>query len=121
MASRCENREKISGLMVENTFTSIPDIARTLFSFRLVQALPNWLYKNQFKSRWKVCRICIPVLFLSGSQDQLIPPKMMTELFNACGAEHKRMAKFPNGSHNETWMCPQYYHSMQYFLEEVII
>jgi hypothetical protein len=38
--------------MIENTFTSIPDIARTLFSFRLVQVLPNWFYKNQFKSRW---------------------------------------------------------------------
>lgn len=67
-----------------------------------------------------MCRICIPVLFLSGAADQLIPSKMMSDLYNACGAEHKRMARFPNGSHNETWMCPMYYHTMQYFLEEVI-
>ena len=121
IASRCENREKISGLIVENTFTSIPDIARTLFSFRMVRMIPTWFYKNQFKSRWKVCRICVPVLFLSGTADQLIPSKMMTDLYSACGAEFKSLARFPNGTHNETWTCPHYYHAMLYFMEEVIL
>ena len=121
IASRCENREKISGLIVENTFTSIPDIAQTLFSFRMVRMIPTWFYKNQFKSRWKVCRICVPVLFLSGTADQLIPSKMMTDLYNACGAEYKSLARFPNGTHNETWTCPHYYHTMLYFMEEVML
>ena len=119
IASRCENREKVAGLIVENTFTSIPDIARTLFSFRAVRMIPTWFYKNQFKSRWKVCRICVPVLFLSGAADQLIPVKMMTDLYNACGAEFKSLARFPGGTHNETWTCPHYYHALLYFMEEV--
>ena len=119
IASRCENREKVAGLIVENTFTSIPDIARTLFSFRAVRMIPTWFYKNQFKSRWKVCRICVPVLFLSGAADQLIPAKMMTDLYNACGAEFKSLARFPGGTHNETWTCPHYYHALLYFMEEV--
>ena len=81
--------------------------------------IPTWFYKNQYKSRWKVCRICVPVLFLSGTADQLIPSKMMTDLYNACGAEYKSLARFPNGTHNETWTCPHYYHAMLYFMEEV--
>ena len=44
---------------------------------------------------------------------------MMAELFAACGSEHKRMAKFPAGTHNETWACSQYYATIRYFLEEV--
>ena len=119
LGSRSENRDKIACLLVENTFTSIPDMAKTLFDFRIIRAIPQWFYKNQFKSRWKVCKISFPVLFLSGLADGLIPPKMMTELFNSCGSETKRMARFPGGSHNETWMCPQYYQAVRYFLEEV--
>ena len=105
--------------MLENTFTSILEIARILFPVRLIQCLPVWFYKNQFKSRWKVCRICVPVLFLSGAADQLIPVKMMTDLYNACGAEFKSLARFPGGTHNETWTCPHYYHALLYFMEEV--
>lgn len=138
LGARAENREKISCLIVENTFTSIPDIARALFNFKLVRWLPNWFYKNQvsflehecmhllthfnflqFKSRWKVCRISVPVLFVSGQADNLVPPKMMSELFNSCGSEVKRMAKFPGGTHNETWACQQYYATLKYFIEEV--
>lgn len=120
LSARSENREKIACVFIENTFTSIPDIARTLFDFRLVRAIPTWFYKNQFKSRWKVCKISVPVLFLSGLADSLIPPKMMTELFNSCGSERKRLARFPGGNHNETWTCQQYYQTLRYFLNEVV-
>eukprot|EP00095_Tigriopus_kingsejongensis_P006540 maker-scaffold515_size150689-snap-gene-0.32 protein:Tk06540 transcript:maker-scaffold515_size150689-snap-gene-0.32-mRNA-1 annotation:"abhydrolase domain-containing protein 13" len=120
LSARPENREKVACLLVENTFTSIPDIARSLFDFRIVRAIPTWFYKNQFKSRWKVCKISVPVLFLSGLADALIPPKMMNELFNSCGSETKRLARFPNGNHNETWTCQQYYPAIRYFLNEVV-
>ena len=57
--------------LVENTFTSIPDIARILFPFKLIQCLPVWFYKNQFKSHRKSCRITQPTLFLSGLADKV--------------------------------------------------
>ena len=71
LAARAENREKIGCLLVENTFTSIPDIARALFDLRLVRWLPDWCYKNQFRSRKKCCRVSAPVLFISGLRDQV--------------------------------------------------
>lgn len=120
LASRTENRDKLSAVLVENTFTSIPDIARSLFNFRLIRGLPFWCYKNKFKSKFKVCRISsVPVLFLAGCADNLIPTRMMDELYDSCGSEIKRLAKFPEGTHNETWMCSQYFPTISYFLDEV--
>jgi len=47
LGARAENREKVACLIAENTFTSIPDMARSLFDVKIVRALPNWAYKNQ--------------------------------------------------------------------------
>ena len=38
---RSNNKESIAALLVENTFTSIPDIARILFPFKLIKCLPG--------------------------------------------------------------------------------
>ena len=83
---------------------------------RIIKWLPVWFYKNQFKSGRKACRITQPTLFLSGLSDQvdanifhkkgksvrnlplvlfqLIPPKMMTDLYTTCGAPVKRLARW---------------------------
>jgi len=120
LATRAANKERLAAVMLENTFTSIPDIARILFPFRLIKLLPVWAYKNQFRSLRKACRITQPTLFLSGLSDQLIPPRMMTELYTACGAPVKRLARFQGGSHNETWTAPDYLQTVNYFLDEVV-
>lgn len=39
----------------------------------------------------------MPVLFLSGEQDELIPPHMMSTLFAACSSEIKGIERFPQG------------------------
>jgi len=120
LASRSINKERISAVLLENTFTSIPDIARILFPFKIIKILPVWFYKNQFKSGKKVCRITQPTLFLSGLADKLIPPRMMTTLYSSCGSPIKRLARFVSGNHNETWGCPEYYQTINYFLDEAL-
>jgi len=120
LASRSINKERISAVLLENTFTSIPDIARILFPFKIIKILPVWFYKNQFKSGKKICRVTQPVLFLSGLMDKLIPPTMMNNLYSGCGAPVKRLARFGNGTHNETWSCSEYFQTINYFLDEVI-
>ena len=105
--------------MLENTFTSIPEVAKSLFNLKLVRCLPRWFYKNQFLSRQKVPRMTVPVLYLSGTGDQLIPSNMMTELYNATSSETKQLARFEGGTHNETWMCNLYYQTIEYFFDEV--
>lgn len=47
-----------------------------------------------------------PILFLAGQADQLVPPHMMRLLYERSrGSAFKRFVAFPNGTHNDTWMC----------------
>ncbi|MCL4132681.1 UNVERIFIED_CONTAM: hypothetical protein GTU68_035689 [Idotea baltica] len=118
--SRTEIRSRVAALIIENTFTSIPDMAKVLFSgIRILPSLPAWCHKNKFKSKIKMCRVVVPTLLLSGQADTLVPPRMMAELYQSCSAIQKRMLKFSNGSHNETWRCRGYYQGLEEFLDEV--
>lgn len=47
LAARPEYADKIWCLIVENTFTSIPEMARVLLSWRMLQYLPLICYKNK--------------------------------------------------------------------------
>ena len=65
---------------------------------------------------------------------------MMNDLYISCGAPVKKvnnqdivfvlgeriylffqLARFPGGTHNETWTIPNYYQTINYFLDEVKI
>lgn len=47
LASKPEYASRIWCLIVENTFTSIPDMAKVLLSWRMLQYLPLIFYKNK--------------------------------------------------------------------------
>lgn len=47
LASRAEYADKIWCLVVENTFTSIPEMAKVLLGWRLLHYLPLLCYKNK--------------------------------------------------------------------------
>lgn len=49
LATKPENSQRIWCLVLENTFTSIPDMAALLFGFRCLQYLPLFLYKNKVR------------------------------------------------------------------------
>jgi hypothetical protein len=74
---------KLFGLIVENTFTSLPDIGRELFGgIPGISYLPDLCFKNQYQSIDKVKHLTVPGLFISGQADTMIPPKMMSSLFD---------------------------------------
>jgi fermentation-respiration switch protein FrsA (DUF1100 family) len=81
LAKNSKYSRAIAAIVVENTFTSIPDVARNLFNCRLIRLLPNWYYKNQFNSIMKINSVTVPTLFISGLCDELIPPSMMHTLY----------------------------------------
>lgn len=110
---------RVACLVVENTFTSIPEMAHTLFDVRLLSYIPEWCYKNKFLSRYRIDKIEMPTLFVGGLKDNLVPPKMMLHLYNISGSRLKRLALFPNGTHNETWNCRGYYEVISHFFSEV--
>lgn len=83
--------------------------------------IPRWFYKNRFESLNKIPRISVPILFLSGLQDELIPPAMMSLLYsNSTSSVFKQFHSFEAGTHNFTWRCADYYDVMGKFLLKVL-
>lgn len=39
--------DRIAGLLLENTFTCIPDMGRSLFAVNLLKYLPQWVFSEQ--------------------------------------------------------------------------
>lgn len=116
LATQREYADKIWCLIVENTFTCIPEMARVLTGWKSLRYVPLMFYKNKFFSVCKVRSLRVPTLFISGLADTLVPPRMMSELYNACGSEKKQLLQLPSGTHNETWTVNGYYHSIAIFL-----
>ncbi|CAG2121351.1 unnamed protein product, partial [Medioppia subpectinata] len=104
LGRHARNSANIAAIIIENTFTSLPDIARTIFNCRLIRAIPNWFYKNQFNSVNKISSVTAPALFISGLSDELIPSSMMTSLYMLCSSGHKELHRL-DGTHNFTWKC----------------
>ncbi|KAH3712381.1 protein ABHD13-like [Dreissena polymorpha] len=110
----------VTGLILENTFTSLPEMAKMLIKTNLLDMLPSVCHKNQFYSIMKIQKVMIPTLFLSGQADELIPPKMMQDLYQRSGSSLKRLVPFERGTHNETCLCPKFYETIAAFMYEVV-
>ncbi|KAG7264260.1 hypothetical protein CRUP_035696 [Coryphaenoides rupestris] len=112
------NPHRVAAAIVENTFLSIPHMAATLFSFLPMRLLPLCCYRNQFLSYRQIAQCRMPSLFVSGLSDQLIPPLMMKQLYELSPARTKRLAIFPEGTHNDTWQCQGYFAALEQFIKD---
>ncbi|XP_050361300.1 protein ABHD13 isoform X2 [Nymphalis io] len=119
LASRLEYKNKIWALIVENTFTSIPDMAKILLKWRCLNWLPMFCHKNKYMSLNKMSCVSSATLVVCGACDALVPPRMARELLLCCGAPLKRLAVLSGGGHDDTWTRPDYYAVLQRFLLDV--
>lgn len=110
----------IAGLILENTFTSLPNVARSLFNMKAIDFLPYFCFKNKYQSEYRIGKVTMATLFLSGLNDELIPSSMMSQLYNLSGSKMKNLKAFPDGTHNETWLCPGYFEEFSKFIKEVL-
>lgn len=117
LASRFEN--KIHGLIVENTFLSLPKLIPSVLPLLSRVA---FLCHQIWDSEKAISKIkSIPTLFLSGENDSLIPPKHMKDLFEKLPASvPKKLLTFPNGDHNDTFLRPGYFQAIDNFWKEFI-
>lgn len=125
------NPDKIAALLLENTFTSILDMAGVLLPFM------KWFVGgsdskgprilNRFvRSPWStidvIGQIRQPILFLSGLQDEMVPPTHMKLLYAKAAArnEHCTFVEFRTGMHMDTWLAggDRYWRAVQMFLEQ---
>jgi abhydrolase domain-containing protein 13 len=110
------NQEKLHALALENTFTCIPDLVDSV-----LPALKyfKFLVTNPWHSLTKIKTVSkVPVLFLSGQKDELVPEWMMLRLHDACPAQ-KKWISFPEGQHVNTFLMPNYYTHLRNFIDEL--
>jgi pimeloyl-ACP methyl ester carboxylesterase len=87
-----------AGLIVEGSFTSV----RAMVDFQkgLFWMFPiDFLLTQRFDSLAKVDRLQMPVLFIHGTADNVVPAQMSKKLFDAA-PDPKQLYMVPDGGHN---------------------
>ncbi len=87
-------KRKIAGLIVDSSFTSVPEMAKAKSVW-----IPGFLISTKMDSLSKIKTVNAPKLFIHSPNDEIIPYYMSERLFNAAPAP-KGFLKI-KGSHNE--------------------
>ncbi|XP_057822078.2 alpha/beta hydrolase domain-containing protein WAV2 isoform X3 [Cryptomeria japonica] len=118
---------QFSALILENTFTSVLDMAGVVLPplKRFIGSndprILNFLVRSPWNTIDIIDQIKQPILFISGSRDELVPPAHMRMLYEK--TKHNRRCmfeEFPKGTHMNTWYMAgeRYWQVMQHFLEK---
>jgi fermentation-respiration switch protein FrsA (DUF1100 family) len=92
--------EWTKGLMVENAFTSVPDMVDVVLpALKYVK----WLSRNTWNNLREIDRVTVPIIFFSSARDELVPPAHMHALHNA--ARHASLARFVSFPHAQHMNC----------------
>ena len=93
------NHPSAAGLIIESTFTSIADMARGMPKYRLFPL--ELIVHQRFASIKKVGRLQVPILYLHGTADRLVPPDMSRKLYRHT-ASAKQLKFISGGGHNNS-------------------
>jgi pimeloyl-ACP methyl ester carboxylesterase len=117
-----QNGLPLAGVIVENTFLSISAMVDHLMPY--IAPLKGLVLRIGWNSYRIAPRIQIPILYLSGGADQLVPPKHMRELYNMSlkSSRCARILIIKDGTHNETWLQGgrEYWDKFRSFMAEAI-
>lgn len=136
LASIPHYQRHISGIILENTFTSVSDMADALFTPIVQRGLPNAspyvlpLLKHVIKpivlfiGWWsidKIRKLTVPILLLSGSKDEIVPPVQMHRLYQAASqSKLKRFCDFDKGHHNDLCTKEGYTEHIGIFMKDAL-
>ncbi|KAG9457727.1 hypothetical protein H6P81_002235 [Aristolochia fimbriata] len=125
------NPDKVAAIILENTFTSILDMAGVLLPFLKWfiggsgckgPRILNCVVRSPWSTIDIIGQIKQPILFLSGLQDEMVPPPHMQMLYAKASENNRRclFIDFPSGMHMDTWLSggDRYWRSIQLFLEQ---
>ena len=98
-------------LILENTFSSLPDVAAHHYPWAPVRLL----MRSRFNSAAKIASYHGPLFQSHGDRDSIIPLPLAKRLFDAAH-EPKRFLLVPGANHND-FHPPQYYDTLREFIE----
>jgi pimeloyl-ACP methyl ester carboxylesterase len=93
------NNPAAGGLIVEAAFTSIANMARRIPKYRIFPI--DLIVHERFDSIEKVGQLQIPVLYIHGTDDKLVPSEMSRELYKRT-ASSRQLKLIPGGGHNNS-------------------
>lgn len=107
-------QNELQGIIIESTFTSLPDMAKQLYP-----SLPGWLCSQQYKNIDMIGQIDAPLLLSHSPADDLVPFSMGQKLFNAAPPDKKFVTL--NGSHAaHGWTdTPSYKDALRRFVQTI--
>ncbi|XP_057768200.1 alpha/beta hydrolase domain-containing protein WAV2 isoform X1 [Salvia miltiorrhiza] len=127
------NPDKVAALILENTFTSILDMAGVLLPFlkwfigkggSKGPKVLNFLVRSPWNTIDVIGEVKQPILLLSGLQDEMVPPSHMEMLYAKAAARNQQclFVEFPTGMHMDTWLAggDRYWRTIQEFLEKTV-
>jgi hypothetical protein len=85
------------GLILQNTFTSLPDVAQTAYPWLPVRQL----MRSRLDSLSKIGSYRGPLLQCHGDADEIIPYELGRRLFDAAPDPRKVFITIPGGRHND--------------------
>lgn len=117
-----ENQKErdIAGVILENTFTSIRKLIPTAFPpAKYIARLCHQLWATE--EILPSITADIPMLFISGLKDEIVPAHMMRTLYDVCKVKRRVWKDFPNGHHNDTVAEPGYFDTIWAFLVQDVL
>lgn len=99
IAAQALRHHPFDGVILQSTFTSLPDITRAIFP-----RLPLHLFAGRlFDTKAIVQALTVPLLVIHGADDEVCPPWMAKALVDACGSPEKRVHIVDGGLHKDLW------------------
>lgn len=108
---------QIAGLIIESSFTAMRDMAiRTDWWASYIPL--DFLLTQKFDSRSKIQALAMPILFIHGTADTMIPYEMSEQLF-AMTTARKKLLLIPQGDHDHNYKIgkAQYVEAIRAFVK----
>jgi alpha-beta hydrolase superfamily lysophospholipase len=90
--------DAVRGVIIESTFTSIPELARTM-RWGWVPGI-ELVVTQRFDTAARIERVSAPLLILHGTGDNVVPHTMADELYQRAGSRDKHLVKIEGGNHS---------------------
>ncbi len=113
VAVRLAAQHGARGLILERTFSSLPDVAARVFPWLPVQML----MRNRYDSLKQIREYSGPLLQSHGTADELVPLELGRRLYDAAPGLAKQFVEMPGVGHNDP-DSPEYRELLRRFLNE---
>ena len=110
VASHLAKHHQPKALVLESTFTTMPDVGQTIYPFLPVKLL----MQNKYPSVDNIKYYQGPVLISHGDQDEIVPYTLGQQLFEAAN-DPKKFVTIRGGGHNDAYSA-DYARALQDFL-----